>query len=76
MVWLRFVLGPEELATCDRFALANKDQWGDWIERFSPAKAAGTEDKLLDDIHRCLRALSNNDAPAPTDPGPDLPRLN
>ncbi len=33
MVWLRFVLDPDELEACDRFALAHRDQWNGWIAR-------------------------------------------
>lgn len=78
MVWLRFVLGPDEMAACDRFALAHKDQWNGWIESFFPAKAAGTEDQLLDHIRRRLAAAADDQAgpPPPPDPGPRLPRPN
>ncbi len=77
MVWLRFVLDPDELAACDRFALAHRDQWNGWIARFSPAKAAGAEGELLDDIRRCLaEAAGGEAAPTPPDPGPRLPRPN
>ncbi|MDX1483930.1 MAG: hypothetical protein R3229_05555 [Alphaproteobacteria bacterium] len=54
MVWLRFVLSPDELLACDRFALAHKDAWGTWIERFAAAKATGGEGALLDDIRERL----------------------
>ena len=77
MVWLRFVLGPDELAACDCFALANNDRWKGWIARFSPAKAAGTEDELLGDIHRALHETAGGEAaPAPPAPGARPPRPN
>ena len=77
MVWLRFVLSPDEMAACDRFALAHKDQWNGWITRFSPAKAAGAEGELLDDIRRSLgEAADHQAAPPPPDPGSRLSRPN
>ena len=77
MVWLRFVLGPDELETCDRFALAHKDQWEIWIARFSAAKAAGAESELFDDIRRSLDETAGSEAtPTPPDLGPRPPRPN
>ncbi len=77
MVWLRFVLSPDEMAACDRFALAHKDRWNGWIRRFSPAKAAGTEGELLDDIRRSLGDAADDQAAPPTpDLGPRTPRPN
>ncbi len=54
MVWLKFVLRPDELEACDRFALSHEDEWQDWIGRFKPAKAKGTESELLADIRNRL----------------------
>lgn len=62
-VWLRFVLEPDELAACDRFALAHTERWKDWIDRFSPAKAAGTEQDLLDEIRRRLEESKDAQGP-------------
>jgi hypothetical protein len=82
MVWLRFVLGPDELEACDRFALAHKDRWKAWIARFSPAKAAGAESELLDDIRHALdeaavdEAAASEATPTPPDLGPRPPRPN
>jgi hypothetical protein len=77
MVWLRFVLGPDELAACDRFALAHKDRWKAWITRFSQAKAAGAESELLDDIRCSLNETAGGEAaPKPPALGPRPPRPN
>ena len=77
MVWLRFVLSPDELEACDRFALDHEDRWKVWIARFSPAKAAGTEDELLDEIRRSLDETADREAAAPPpDLGPHSPRPN
>jgi hypothetical protein len=55
MVWLRFVLGTEELEACDRFALSHKEEWSDWIDRFGAARAAGEDDGLLEDIRTRIK---------------------
>ena len=65
MVWLRFVLSPDELDACDRFAIAHKDEWSGWIDRFAAARAAGRDDGLLDDIRRRLTEDKTEQPSAP-----------
>lgn len=58
MIWLRFVLGTEELEACERFALEHKEEWNTWVDCFSAARAVGREDELLEDIRARLAEIS------------------